>query len=284
MKIQLETIASHSKRTFTMMYNPRMSDLFYWHFHPEYELVYIKGANGTRHVGEHISTYAGSDLVLIGSNIPHLNFDYGVKTNYQKVVVHIKPEFINQHIQNISELNSLLELFEKSKHGVAFNGAIKNQVGKKLFQFEKLKPFEQYLQLIEILQSLTDTNEFKLLHETPYSRKQSDREQGRIRMIYAYVDKNYKQKIELNEIAALSNMTKEAFCRYFKKATNYTFVQFLNRYRISHAKRFLMSGKSVTEACYSCGFESLSYFNRIFKKITDENPSTFRKRYVENIY
>jgi AraC-like DNA-binding protein len=284
MKIQLETIASHSKRTFTMMYNPRMSDLFYWHFHPEYELVYIKGANGTRHVGEHISTYAGSDLVLIGSNIPHLNFDYGVKTNYQKVVVHIKPEFINQHIQNISELNSLLELFEKSKHGVAFNGAIKNQVGKKLFQFEKLKPFEQYLQLIEILQSLTDTNEFELLHETPYSRKQSDREQGRIRKIYAYVDKNYKQKIELNEIAALSNMTKEAFCRYFKKATNYTFVQFLNRYRISHAKRFLMSGKSVTEACYSCGFESLSYFNRIFKKITDENPSTFRKRYVENIY
>ena len=134
MKIQLETIASHSKRTFTMMYNPRMSDLFYWHFHPEYELVYIEGANGTRHVGEHISTYAGSDLVLIGSNIPHLNFDYGVKTNYQKVVVHIKPEFINQHIQNISELNSLLELFEKSKHGVAFNGAIKNQVGKKLFQ------------------------------------------------------------------------------------------------------------------------------------------------------
>ena len=98
------------------------------------------------------------------------------------------------------------------------------------------------------------------------------------------MDKNYKQKIELNEIAALSNMTKEAFCRYFKKATNYTFVQFLNRYRISHAKRFLMSGKSVTEACYSCGFESLSYFNRIFKKITDENPSTFRKRYVENIY
>ena len=100
MKIQLETIASHSKRTFTMMYNPRMSDLFYWHFHPEYELVYIKGANGTRHVGEHISTYAGSDLVLIGSNIPHLNFDYGVKTNYQKVVVHIKPEFIKIRREN----------------------------------------------------------------------------------------------------------------------------------------------------------------------------------------
>jgi len=257
-----------------------MSDLFFWHFHPEYELVYIEGPTATRHVGEHISTYVGSDLVLIGSNIPHLNFDYGVKTPYQKVVAHIKTEFVNQHIQGISELNSLLGLFEKSKYGVAFNGAIKDQVGKKLFQFEKLKPFEQYLQLIEILQTLAETTDYELLHKTPFTKKQSEREQGRIRKIYAFVDKNYSRKIELNEIASMSNMTKEAFCRYFKKATNYTFIEFLNRYRISHSKRYLMSGKSVSEACYSSGFESLSYFNRIFKKITQENPSEFRKRYL----
>lgn len=280
MKIQLETITSHSKRSFTMMYNPRMSDLFYWHFHPEFELVYIEGATGTRHVGEHISTYQGSDLVLIGSNIPHLNFDYGVKTSYQKVVAHIKTEFVHQHLHGISELHSLSNLFEKSKHGIAFSGAVKDEVGKKLFQFEKLQPFEQYLQLIEMLQTLASSKDYELLHKIPFTKKQSEREQGRIRKIYAFVDKNYNRKIELNEIAKMSNMTKEAFCRYFKKATNYTFVEFLNRYRISHSKRYLMSGKSVSEACYSSGFESLSYFNRIFKKITNENPSTFRKRYL----
>ena len=91
MRIQLETI-TNQHRSFSMMLNPRLSDLFYWHFHPEYELVYIKGATGTRHIGDHISTYDGNDLVLIGSNIPHLNFDYGVKTDYQKVVVHLKKE------------------------------------------------------------------------------------------------------------------------------------------------------------------------------------------------
>jgi len=270
MKIQLETIASHTNSSFTMMYNPRMSDLFFWHFHPEYELVYIEGATGTRHVGEHISTYEGSDLVLIGSNIPHLNFDYGVKTNYQKVVAHIKADFITAHIQSIAELSTLDNLFQKSTYGIAFNGMIKEQVGAQLFQFEKLPPLEQYLQLLTILQSLANTNDFELLHETPYTHKHSDREQDRIRTIYAFVDKNYHRKIELKEIAALSNMTKEAFCRYFKKTTNYTF---------SHSKRYLMAGKSVSEACYSCGFESLSYFNRIFKKITKENPSSFRKRY-----
>ena len=129
MKIQLETISGQNK-SFSMMFNPRLSDLFFWHFHPEYELVYIEGATGTRHIGEHISTYQDSDLVLIGSNIPHLNFDYGLKTDYQKVVVHFKKEFIESHFHNIPELSSITELFEKSKFGMAFNGAKKNRLGK----------------------------------------------------------------------------------------------------------------------------------------------------------
>ncbi|MFT5990925.1 MAG: AraC-like DNA-binding protein, partial [Neolewinella sp.] len=56
--------------------------------------------------------------------------------------------------------------------------------------------------------------------------------------------------------------------------------EFLNRYRISQSKRLLMSGKSVSDACYQTGFESLSYFNRTFKNVTNENPRDFRKRYL----
>lgn len=141
MRIQLETISSPDK-SFSMMFNPRLSDLFYWHFHPEYELVFIKAATGTRHIGEHISTYEGSDLVLIGSNIPHLNFDYGVKTDYQKVVVHLKKEFVETHFQAITELNPIHGLFEKSKYGLVFKGETKNQVGEKLFQLEHLNSFQ----------------------------------------------------------------------------------------------------------------------------------------------
>ena len=102
----------------------------------------------------------------------------------------------------------------------------------------------------------------------------------RISSIFAYIDKNYQDKIQLQEMADLSHMTKEAFCRYFKKMEKYTFTEFLNRYRISQSKRVLMSGKSVSDACYGSGFESLSYFNRIFKKVTNENPREFRKKYV----
>jgi AraC-like DNA-binding protein len=279
MKIQHETIKSQDQ-SFSLMFNPQLSDLFFWHSHPEYELVYIEGATGTRHIGDHISTYKHSDLVLIGSNIPHLNFDYGVKTAYKKAVVHLKKDFIENHFYEIPELSQIAQLFKLSEHGIAINGTTKKKIGKKLFQLEKLNSFQQYLQLLEILKMLANATDIELLNKNPYSNKFSERDQGRLRSIYSFVDKSYTQKIKLSEVAAISNMTTEAFCRYFKKASSYTFIQFLNRYRINQSKRLLMSGKSVSEACYQTGFESLSYFNRIFKKITNENPRNFRKRYL----
>jgi hypothetical protein len=91
MKTELERIVANENSSLRLMVNPNLSDFFFWHFHPEYELVFIDGANGTRHVGKHVSKFEGSDLVFIGSNIPHLNFDYGIKTPYEKIVVHLKP-------------------------------------------------------------------------------------------------------------------------------------------------------------------------------------------------
>lgn len=280
MKIQLESIQPASKSPFRLLHDPKLNHLFYWHFHPEFELVYIEEANATRHVGNHISQFRGSDLVLIGSNIPHLNFDYGVTTTYRKEVLHIKPFFKEQFISEMPELHSIERLFELSKYGIAFSGSTKKEVGALLKELHLLKPFEFFMQSLGILKKLAQSNEFELLHTKPYINKYSKKEQERIRQIYALIDECYQKKITVDEVAKLCNLTKPAFCRYFKKATGSTFVNFLNQYRISQAKRLLLMGKNISETCYECGFESLSYFNRTFKKITAENPSDFKKRYL----
>lgn len=279
MKITLENLTREKNKSYRMMFNPRLSDLFLWHFHPEFELVYITGATATRHVGDHISTYQNSDLVLIGSHIPHLNFDYGVKTDYKKVVCHIKPEFIEHNLKDTPEFAAITHLFQQASYGICFTGTNKDSIGKQLFALQNLPPFEEYLKLLHILQTLATTQEYQLLHTKPYIKRYRAKEQDRLQRIYRYVDHHYQQKITLDDVAKHSNMSKEAFCRYFKKITQYTFTDFLNRYRVSQSKLALMSGKTVSEACYAAGFESLSYYNRVFKKITDENPSAFRKRY-----
>ncbi len=283
MKIQLETFKTDSKSPFRLLHNPRLNTLFYWHFHPEYELVYIEGASATRHVGDHISTYQDSDLVFIGSNIPHLNFDYGVQTDYHKEVLHIKSFFRNMVIGEIPELSGIMELFEKSVHGIAFFGETKINVGNRLKKLHLLSSFDLFIEIVQILKILSTSQDFELLHDQPFIVKYNEKEQKRLRHIYAFVDKNYHRKINIDEIAAECNLGKEAFCRYFKRATGNTFVGFLNQYKISQAKRLLLAGKNVGETCFECGFESLSYFNRTFKKVTNENPSEFKKKLASNL-
>lgn len=279
MKIQLETIVSQLGQSFSLLFNPRLSDLFYWHFHPEYELVYIEAESGPRHVGSHASRYWGSDLVLIGSDIPHLNFDYGVPGDYRKVVVHLKKELVEQQWGGMPELDPLQVLFRQSARGIAFPGPGKRPIGERLFALEGLDPARQYLELLTILLELAEAEDVDYLHEHPFANHYSMREQSRIRGVFAFIDSNYHRRIELQEVAETCHLTREAFCRYFRKMTRYTFTDFLNRYRISQSKRMLMSGYSVSDACYASGFESLSYYNRVFRKVAGENPSAFRKRF-----
>jgi AraC-like DNA-binding protein len=279
MKIQLESIKPNSGSSFHLMLNPRLNNFFFWHFHPEFELVFINGANGTRHVGEHISRFEGSDLVFIGSNIPHLNFDYGIKTEYEKTVLHIRPDFLGEALAPPPELASIQKLFEKSAHGIAFLGASKVKAGEMLRNLHHLPPFEQFLEVLKILHFLANSTEIELLHEKPVKNQFSKKAQERLKLLYKFIDENYQRKIDIAEAARVCHMTEAAFCRYFKKMTRLTFTDFLNHYRISQAKRLLVLDKTVSETCYACGFESLSYFNRIFNKFTHENPLTFKKRY-----
>ncbi|WP_036380578.1 AraC family transcriptional regulator [Muricauda sp. MAR_2010_75] len=278
MKIQLENIQPSDKSSFHLLHNPKLNDLFFWHFHPEFELVYIEGANGKRHVGRHTSNYQGSDLVLIGSNIPHLNFDYGIKTEYHKEVLHISASFKEKVFTEIEELEDVYGLLEKSQHGIAFYGDTKKAVGNIMKQLQAMNRFEQFLKILQLLKLLAKSDEFTLLHQNPIINDKANKQQERLQKVYSYIDKNYSKKIALDAIAASVNLGKEAFCRYFKKSTGSTFTHFLNQYRITQAKRLLLTGRNVGETCYECGFESLSYFNRTFKKISGENPSDYKKR------
>ncbi len=279
MKIQLENIQPDEKSSFRLLHNPKLNDLFFWHFHPEYELVYIEGASGTRHVGKHISTYAYSDLVLIGSNIPHLNFDYGIKTTYRKEVLHISEPFKEQIFKQVQELSSVYRLFEIAQYGIAFSGSTKKLVGEQMKKLHQLSAFEQFIAVVKILRTLALSNEFELLHKQPVHNRLAKKQLPRLQKVYSFIDENYTEKIKIQDVAKTINLSKEAFCRYFKKNTGNTFTSFLNQYRITQAKRLLLLGKNVSEACYECGFESLSYFNRTFKKVSGENPSQFKSNH-----
>lgn len=275
----LEKIVPDENSSFHIMVNPKLNDFFFWHFHPEIELVFISGADGTRHVGDHISKYVESDLVLIGSYIPHLNFDFGVKTEYEKTVLHLQEDFLADILIQTPELASLSTLFQNASYGISFGKKTIEKIGTRLKSLHELGGFKRFLEVLDILHQLAATQDYTLLHTQPYRNSFHKKEQERLRRIYDYIHNYYSERISIEQVASLAHLSPEAFCRYFKRMTRLTFVEFLNRYRISQSKRLLLADMTIAEVSYACGFESLSYFNRIFKKYNGEAPSVFRKRF-----
>ena len=278
MKIVFEDIKRLAGSSFRILVNPKLNNFYYWHFHPEFELTFIVAPNGTRRVGDHIGGFEGSDLVFIGSNIPHLNFDYGIKTEYEKVVLQIKEDFFKNDFITTPELAFINQLFENSKKVVCFHGAVKDEIGKRLQKIHLLSHFEQFIEVLSIFQILATANEKTLLHDKPFENLYNNKEQVRLKVVYKFIEENYQRAVSIEEISRLTHLSKAAFCRYFKKMTRLTFTEFLNQYRIEQAKILLKTDKNATETCFECGFESLSYFNRIFKKVVGENPIQFKKR------
>ncbi len=278
MKIQKEVVLPDPNQSFKL-FEPRLRNYFFWHYHPEYELVYVEAATGIRHVGQHVSSYVGSDLVLIGSNIPHLNFDYGLKTDYKQIVVQLRNPFLGDAFQKTPEFDRIRRLLDRSYQGLSFAGETKRKVAEQLRYMRKLNHFEQLLQLLKVFQTLADSDEVTELNDRDTSVKLFMNDKIRMTAVYNYIHEHYNEQPDVNKIAQQVYLSTAAFCRYFKKQTNMTFTDFVNQYRITQSKTLLLQGKSVSEVCYEVGFESLSYFSKLFKKIAGMNASDFQKKY-----
>jgi len=278
MKLNLEQIHPDNDSSFRFLLTPKLNEVFYWHFHPEIELVYVEADKGIRHIGEHISTYEGCDLALIGSYIPHLNFDYGVKATVETVVIQFPETYFESGLIRIPELKRVVELMERAKTGLAFTGETKRIAGIRLKKLQHLDRFHQFMELMSIFQFLAESDEYVNLDVRPISSQTILKQQERMHRIHQFVETNFQKSIDTQLIANEVNLSLPAFCRYMKKTTKLTYTDFVNQYRIQYAKKLLIQDKNVTETCFESGFESLSYFNRIFKKWTGETPSGFRKQ------
>ena len=280
MKASLEKIApvfgsSFNVRKFT---NPNTCKNPHWHFHPEYEIVYISNGKGKRHIGNHISHYEDGDLIFLGPNLPHFGFCDQFMEEHVEIVVQMKEDFLGKEFFNAPEMSNIRRLFERSKQGLIFHTAVKEQVGPTLVEMTEMDSFDRLLVLLKILKSLAQTDNYTALNASGLTLEVQSQNYYRINRVYQFVDTHFKREISLNEIAKEVNMTVPAFCRYFKKLTTKTFTVFVNEFRIAHACQLLANGDlPISEVCYESGFNNFSHFNKQFKLITGNSPSKYRK-------
>ena len=100
-----------------------------------------------------------------------------------------------------------------------------------------------------------------------------------VRNAKAFIHQHLAEPMSLEAVARAVNVSPFHFCKLFKRATGLTFTDFVNRARVEKAKRMLMKPAArITEVAYDVGFQSLSHFNRSFRRIADESPTEFRSR------
>lgn len=258
--------------------------LNYWHYHPEYELVYINKGGATRHIGNSISRYEDGDLILVGSNLPHRSFTEDLMEPHTETLIQWHPDFLGKDFFKKPEFTPILQLLKRSQNGLTFSGQTKKEVGQLMLGINKIRPFERMHIFLQILQKLALSEEYENLKASGFELIYRPNDQQRIKTIFNYVQNHFDQAIDLQTIADTINMTRQSFCRYFKQCTGQTFSEFVNQFRISQATQMLASTPgSIGEISYRCGFNNLSTFNKQFKKTTGMTPLAYRKNYQRTL-
>jgi AraC-like DNA-binding protein len=278
MRLQFEKIEPLPDSSFRVVHLTEAQTCWvYWHYHPEYEIVYIPEGNGRRHVGQHVSTYDGGELVFIGPNVPHLNFSYGITGPHEEVIVQLRDDFLGSDFLQKPELEAVRRLFERAGQGMAFGVDTKQRVGPLLRQLPIQTGLERLLTLLAVFQELSRATDLQILQADGIRLQADPKEEQRINRIYRYVADHHAETIDLRTVADLANLTVPAFCRYFKRMTHLTFSGFVNEYRVSQARQLLHSNRPIATISAEVGYTNLSHFNKTFKALTGKTPGTYRR-------
>ncbi len=251
-----------------------------WHFHSQYELTYMISSTGIRYVGDSMDTFQRGDLVLVGKNLPHSWKTISAKNDHVKCVIVQWDETLLESWLTRPEFISIQYLLDKSLRGISFDYNTSVALERLFISLIELDPFEKLITFLRVLNVLATKAEIKLLAGPGFEKDFSSKESYRVNVINNYIKDNIHNQHSIKEISEMLSISKEAFCRFFKKTFDKTFSNYLNEYKITIASKLLIeTDLSVSEIGYESGFNNLSFFHRQFNKYKQISPNAYRQMY-----
>lgn len=246
-----------------------------WHFHPEVELTLVTRGSGRRFVGDHLTSFDGPDLVLIGSNIPHCwtGLRNSAGFSLQFVLDDSHP------LWQLAETSSLQSLNKLAAQGAQFHGPILSQAERIFSQIATADPLNGLRGFLDLIAQIVATEDSftKRLSNTKFALTGRDHHLEAIAGAVKYILGNLCEEIRLDDLVAVTHMSKPTFCRHFKLHTGRTLVAFVNELRIDHARKLLIdTNLPITEVAFDSGFTNLANFNRQFRQVCACSPREYR--------
>ena len=254
------------------------------HQHPQLQLTVILQGKGQFLSGDYVGRFQAGDVFFLGENAPHVFrsdpefFEKDTALKSAGNTIFFDFQSLEKALGELDELQPLRKF--GGFQGLCFQiqGNTASQI-KELFEAfgssEGLQRFQLAFQLLALVDQAGP--DMVRLNESGLMRGLSEKDGSRMDRVMQFLLKNRFQRITLEETAEVANLSKEAFCRFFKLRTRKTFTAYLIQLRISEAQKLLQeSDTPISEIAYRVGFENLAYFNRSFKKTCGVTPKEWR--------
>jgi len=257
------------------------------HLHEIFELNFVVGASGCRRVvGDSSEVIGNLDLVLITSpDLEHVWEQYECKSeDIHEVTVQFHLNFESPTSPfKTNPYKSIYNMLIRAKQGLAFPDEAIMTVYHRLVRLSKIEEgFLAVQELFYILYELSKFDNARELASSAFAKVEVASDSKRIMKVKNYIDQHYKDEMSLEQLASLVGMTPTAFSRYFKQHTGKNLSEYIVDIRLGHAARQLIdTTDSISEICWSTGFNTLSNFNRLFRKRKGCNPTEFREKYCK---
>ncbi len=251
--------------------------------HKYFEIALLENYCGKHFIGDNVMDFEGTQLLLLGSYLPHCS-KYKKKLDptapSQVITIHFFPDFLGKELLEKPEAKQLNDLLHKASKGISFSGitvALAKNVIQKMCLAKGMTRMGLMLQLLGIL-SQSNTNQ--VLSSSYFNSVESTDEGQKISKVYDYIFQNFRKDMSLPMIAEILPMTPAAFCRFFKKKTTRTLLEFIKEVRIGHATKLLLHGQyNISETSFLCGYNNCSNFNKQFKELVGVSPREFQRQY-----
>ncbi|MDB4291854.1 AraC family transcriptional regulator [Maribacter sp.] len=251
------------------------------HSHKNFELNFITSGSGRRIVGDNISGFEKGDLVLLGPDVPHCwEVLEGENQNAFCIVTHFSEDIVTSDFFKMPELEKVVDLLKQSKRGLRFKIDDDTKIRQVLEKMTQLQGLDYYIHLLRVFNKLVKTQEREKLSNPIAQEGSFSRNLEKINKVYAYVFQHIQEGVKLEEASAILNMAPNSFCRFFKKKTDLTFMEYVKRVRVGIAAKLLAeTDKQITQICFESGYNNLANFNYYFKSIMGKTPSEYRKSF-----
>lgn len=253
-----------------------------FHYHHGYEFTLIVKGQGKFYGGNRLMNFKDGDMYFFGPHFPHLfvNEKAFVESKEQahSVILQFTEDFIGEEFLKKPELRKINELMQLAPLGIKIRPS--NQIKNLLLDLTAQKGVQALMMIIQLLDLVAalEKPDLAIINTASYKAPPKDGTTSKLEAVYQYVLENFKSQVTSKEAASIACLNEAAFCRYFKRRTQKTFSQFVNHVRITHSTNLLTKKEvRITDVCYECGFNNLSYFNRQFKAIVGKTPLEYRE-------